>query len=233
MKSTELQITIPKPCSQAWDSLVPAADGRHCNVCNKTVIDFTNKTDQEIKTYFSNHTGKVCGNFKVEQLDVFSKPSVSKGLSVFSVLILFLMCFTVHTQAMPISSGISRNTASYVLIEEDIDEDELVITNNDIVGDSIMLKGRVRGGNAREFVPNAKVTVDGTNIVATSDSLGRFVLKIPKTNRTYIPITLEAHGFEKQNSRLNVLARNEQSFYLPNAEDSLIRGEVIYNPSKK
>jgi hypothetical protein len=233
MEQTYLHITIPKPCTQAWDSMESTADDKHCLACNKTVIDFSNKTDEEIKNYFTNHPGKVCGNFRQEQIDIFQKPTYTNSISIFSVIVLFLMCFTVHTQQMPLSRPGVYHAGSYILLQESDDEENAEDLMSEMVSDSVILKGRLRHGHSRDFVPNAKVTVDGTSIVAVSDSLGRFVLKIPKGTKTYIQITIEARGFEKQNARLNVLARNEQEFYVQKPEDSLIRGEVIYNPSKK
>lgn len=44
--------------------------GRHCNVCAKTVVDFTTMTDNEVQQYFLNRKPEqsTCGRFKAEQL---------------------------------------------------------------------------------------------------------------------------------------------------------------------
>lgn len=50
--------------------MVPDEQGRHCSACSKTVIDFTNFTDQEIADYFIALNGQgVCGHFKNQQID--------------------------------------------------------------------------------------------------------------------------------------------------------------------
>ncbi len=65
---TPLSINVAKPCHQSWESMMPNAEGRHCNECSKTVVDFTNYSDAELVAYFSNLQGKVCGRFRASQL---------------------------------------------------------------------------------------------------------------------------------------------------------------------
>jgi hypothetical protein len=64
-----LKISIPTPCHEDWDAMIPNSQGRHCNSCVKTVIDFTNMSDEEVKHFFINKKEeKICGRFKNEQL---------------------------------------------------------------------------------------------------------------------------------------------------------------------
>jgi len=41
-------INIPNPCSENWEMMSPQEKGRFCSVCNKCVIDFTQKQPNEI-----------------------------------------------------------------------------------------------------------------------------------------------------------------------------------------
>lgn len=43
--------------------------GRHCDVCAKTVVDFTKSSSQEILFHMRQSTGNVCGRFLPEQLE--------------------------------------------------------------------------------------------------------------------------------------------------------------------
>lgn len=65
---SKLKITIPKPCHEDWNAMNPSDRGRFCNVCTKSVVDFTNMSSDEIRTYLTKNTN-VCGRFKNEQLD--------------------------------------------------------------------------------------------------------------------------------------------------------------------
>lgn len=64
-----LLISIPKPCLEDWNEMSPREQGAFCNVCSKTVIDFTSLSDDEVKNYFLATQGqKTCGRFKNTQL---------------------------------------------------------------------------------------------------------------------------------------------------------------------
>ncbi|MFT3911925.1 MAG: hypothetical protein QM737_21045 [Ferruginibacter sp.] len=64
-----LKITIPKPCHENWDNMTPNQQGRHCSSCEKTVVDFTQMTEDEVKYFFINkRSERVCGRFSSAQL---------------------------------------------------------------------------------------------------------------------------------------------------------------------
>ena len=65
----KINITIPSPCNENWDNMLPEERGRFCLSCAKTVIDFTANSTEEINDYFLKNKGaKTCGRFKKEQL---------------------------------------------------------------------------------------------------------------------------------------------------------------------
>jgi hypothetical protein len=71
----KFKITIPKPCHEDWNAMTPEETGRFCSVCTKGVVDFTNKTTEEIQEYFIQNQGqKVCGRFKNEQVNRLTIP---------------------------------------------------------------------------------------------------------------------------------------------------------------
>lgn len=62
-------IRIPKPCHEDWQKMTPNQKGKFCDLCKKTVVDFTNKSKLEIQKFLNqNTTIKVCGHFYKEQL---------------------------------------------------------------------------------------------------------------------------------------------------------------------
>lgn len=61
---------IPIPCSEDWNNMKIGQIGRHCGVCDKTVVDFTQKSRHEILSYLiENRNQEVCGHVKMSQLD--------------------------------------------------------------------------------------------------------------------------------------------------------------------
>ena len=47
------KITIPQTCHESWSEMTPNTLGRYCASCDKTMVDFTRKTDIEIAAYLS------------------------------------------------------------------------------------------------------------------------------------------------------------------------------------
>ena len=64
-----LQLSIPKPCHQDWNQMTPEERGRFCSMCKKTVVDFSNQTEDEILSFINSHRDeKICGRFRIDQL---------------------------------------------------------------------------------------------------------------------------------------------------------------------
>lgn len=61
--------SVPNPCHEKWDGMQPKENGRYCGSCQKVVVDFTTKTNEEIIDYIKENSQKqVCGTFKNSQL---------------------------------------------------------------------------------------------------------------------------------------------------------------------
>lgn len=70
MKTPDLIIRIPEPCHEDWSKMNPNDKGRHCFSCNKTVIDFTNKSNAEVTDILKIKSDKkLCGRFYKSQLN--------------------------------------------------------------------------------------------------------------------------------------------------------------------
>ncbi len=68
-----MEISIQKPCHENWYAMTPNEQGAFCGKCVKTVIDFTNKSIDDIKDFFTQKSKeKVCGRFKTQQLTSLS-----------------------------------------------------------------------------------------------------------------------------------------------------------------
>lgn len=65
----DVKINIPNPCQEEWNQMTPDEKGRFCSVCAKSVIDFTEKSDEEIKEIITqNLENNICGRFKKSQI---------------------------------------------------------------------------------------------------------------------------------------------------------------------
>ena len=64
-----MKLHIPKPCSANWSRMTQEEKGRFCAQCQKTVIDFTKMSSEQIEDYINrNKEHAVCGRFKKNQL---------------------------------------------------------------------------------------------------------------------------------------------------------------------
>ncbi|WP_123985195.1 hypothetical protein [Taibaiella soli] len=71
-------IHIAAPCNENWNNMTPNENGRHCDSCCKTVVDFTNWPLEDIAQYLQqNGKGNVCGHFRASQLNTpFETPEI-------------------------------------------------------------------------------------------------------------------------------------------------------------
>ena len=66
--SKYLSIHIPTSCHENWDNMTPLTQGRHCDSCEKTVVDFTGMSDIQLANFFAKKKENVCGRFYSNQL---------------------------------------------------------------------------------------------------------------------------------------------------------------------
>lgn len=65
----ENRISIPEPCHEDWNNMLPEEQGRHCLSCCKTVVDFSGWEADRILTYLQDRKEeRVCGRFNTEQV---------------------------------------------------------------------------------------------------------------------------------------------------------------------
>ncbi|QIX61298.1 energy transducer TonB [Hymenobacter sp. BT18] len=77
-------------CHEDWQQMTPTEQGRHCAVCQRTVIDFTNATQAALDAArAASPDGRLCGRFRAEQLA--APPKLRPRLRRF-VVALVLVC---------------------------------------------------------------------------------------------------------------------------------------------
>jgi hypothetical protein len=63
------EIYIHEPCRANWKEMNASGEGRFCDTCALTVVDFTKMSNEEISNYFLKKSGqRVCGNFRNDQV---------------------------------------------------------------------------------------------------------------------------------------------------------------------
>ena len=69
MKKGAYILQIPEPCHENWQNMTPDGKGRFCAHCTKTVIDFTQFSDEQIIAHIHQQNGHLCGRFNQNQLN--------------------------------------------------------------------------------------------------------------------------------------------------------------------
>ncbi|QJD79934.1 hypothetical protein [Spirosoma rhododendri] len=63
-------VQIPQPCPQSWDNMQPNDTGRFCTSCQKTVVDYTTLSDQELIKRLARPTAETqCGRLRDDQFN--------------------------------------------------------------------------------------------------------------------------------------------------------------------
>lgn len=66
-----MKVQINEPCPANWDKMQIKLHARHCEQCDKSVIDFTQKSRAEIIAFLlENPNGSVCGRMNRQQFDI-------------------------------------------------------------------------------------------------------------------------------------------------------------------
>lgn len=79
------QLLIHNPCHEQWGDMQPDKEGRFCGSCQKTVVDLTMMSDQELLAWFAGGRRDVCGRATEDQLDRDLVPAPAPKKKVWAV----------------------------------------------------------------------------------------------------------------------------------------------------
>ena len=172
MKPTfSLTLSLPKPCNEDWDKMTPVEKGRFCASCQKTVIDFSTMTDDEIIRIYKKAGDKPpCGNFHESQLDRELIPLKKPGLYrtvINRVAAAALLLQTITIAAVAQTAGKKHNTESGP--GKGKKQQDVPIT----------IAGTVADVQSNIPIPDLSISIVGTGWHSTTDSAGRFSFTLP------------------------------------------------------
>ena len=139
-------INIPEPCSEDWNEMKVVDDThRHCASCEKTLVDFTCMSDEEIVYFFRHNKQKTCGRFTQGQLQktfIQNQQAAQSSPWWRTVAVLTLTFFTKYSFAqqndsVPVSdSAITQNDTSS--IQPEVESDSAIVVNDTIRNDTTL-----------------------------------------------------------------------------------------------
>jgi hypothetical protein len=181
MKQSSYILKIDNPCSESWQVMKANDVGRYCANCQKSVIDFTSLTDNEVLQIIKQTNGKLCGRLNSEQMNrvLIGTKQQSTNTKLHKILAGLLLLSS--------SENIIANKqhSETQIVFKSINENLTVSTGenlNNQLSDSLknIVQGKVIVANNKDVIPFASVLIKNTNIVTTTDIDGNFKITIPE-----------------------------------------------------
>lgn len=163
-----IQISIPTPCHENWDTMTSEAKGRFCSSCQKSVIDFTQSSDREIASVLKSNKN-TCGRFKTSQLErelIVPKEKSTIWMAASAAVIGFLT--------------IGNHTIS---AQTQVNTEQTDSKTDDIIGDTIVIikSNRIINGVVKDsegmVIPGVNIMLSGSKKVAKTDYDGSFSIE--------------------------------------------------------
>jgi CarboxypepD_reg-like domain len=206
-----MHFSIPTPCHENWDAMIPKQNGRHCQACNKVVVDFTSMNDYEVLNYLNRTKGDVCGHVYTDQL---AKPvQLKKKLKLFlyALASVFLLTTTPELIAQTSNSNSKK---------------EILKNTNDVCGQVVDENGRA--------VPFVLVTLSKDTKInggAKTDNQGQFIFKNIPFGRYIMKVSYA--GYQEINKNV-VVSKNysEQQIELVQSDKSVVISSRRIDTSK-
>ena len=194
----QLSIHIPKPCHENWADMTPTAIGRHCAACQKTVVDFTQKTDAEILAYLAGAAGETCGRLGHDQLSRPLLPAVQRQPAA-----RWRTWLALALAAWGLRAGPAAATGTPAAGPRATAHPRKKASPTHRPTTPKLLRGTVRDSATHEPLPGVAIFLKGENRSATTDEAGNFSLVLPAQRpRTGRALVLHYTGYQSETVRI-------------------------------
>jgi len=228
MKKLTCQISIPKPCNESWENMQTNAEGRFCESCAKTVVDFSKMSDEAILKFLQKNSQHACGRFRNDQLNRPINPiqyqsGVFNWKPLAASVLLTLGIKSALAQTPKIQTPKTEQSTNYE------DPDSQVKPR---IQHLPFYCGKVIDSKTKNGLPNIRVMLLNSNLIAFSDSNGFFEIEIPDSLLNQLLHLSFSHQFYylekyiKLNSDKNFMEIAMDKSYLINS----VVGGFSFNP---
>lgn len=179
-------LSLDNPCDKKWEEMQPNAIGRHCDLCSKNVIDFTQLSTLEISKIIQKSNGNICARLTESQLNTplinldkqfalnFPTNKVATSLLLATSLTIG-QPLPIENQDTPIE--FVENSDSQPDANEKIDAK----LKEPKIEDTTLFKGKVIFKDTKKPVENAKIRFVTKQKILTCHTIknGTFSMEIP------------------------------------------------------
>ncbi len=241
--AASIHLHIPEPCHENWQQMTPNEQGRHCLSCQKTVVDFTFMSDQEILDHISRATASVCGRMNKDQLNkVYTekkdRPTFTFRYAWNMVVATFLLTGN-SALAQSNKAGHKKEAVNQKLSKRESENSNMLGFMTFKIIPKRQVHGMIIKDSAGAPIGHASIRIKGVKAEILTDETGRFELLAPRRNRT-ITLVVSAAGYSTEEYKVPV--RNDKLFKIllpaevetlkPAQVESLKSSTLICNPQK-
>jgi hypothetical protein len=219
------QITIPNPCREDWTGMELTESGRFCGKCEKSVMDFSLFSDEQLLNYLEQHRhSPICGRIPISKLN--------KSLEYFPVKQRYSGWWLLSVLA---GSGVTLNAQVEPEKVQLADQNTDIELSDSVICDTsfIHVRGFLEDHLTFERLPFAIIEAYGKRVKTFTDVNGEFELKIPANLKQYenFDLTISYVGYQTKRfdytyAQLNAMQGSALQLQLDLAENTII-GEVI------
>lgn len=209
MKSN-FSLSIPKPCSEDWNSFTPTSTGGFCGSCQKNVIDFTKATDDEIIAFISRKPEHACGRFTSDQLKTYAilpEVKIRPGFMLLKAGAISLLLLFMNKQT---SAQTAQAKPATELGRQVITHDEKQIENYETI-----IRGVVTSEDS-SALPGVSVVQRNTSNGTQTDDEGRFELRMDPSNGnvlvfSFISLETQEYTLTTGSQRIKIIMKPDLS----------------------
>jgi hypothetical protein len=202
------QISIPQPCHENWEAMTKHEHGRHCNSCDKIVVDFASMSDEQVLNYLNQAKGRICGRVHDKQLTQSYQFKIPKKLKVFlySIAVAFLLNVPMDSFGQHVNDTTHSQQNLYGEITGKVTDSKGEPL--DFANVTAFNGGIAKGGSKTDFNGNYKINnlVDGIYTIRVSYAgyQTQEIMGVPITNREVKKVDFE---LERTSSKFGVTTR--------------------------
>ncbi len=179
---------ITEPCNEKWEAMTPNDKGRFCALCDKTVVDFTSMSYEEIIQTLQNKEGRLCARshpslLKQKLREKQNRPKVNRAFFITPkpwMVSTLLVASMVLGTAQPMPTF--HNFISPVEIQSVIKSNAGVKATIPTTEDWVVLKGKVVSENKPKGLEDVKVVflTRYKEFITYTNAKGTYELEVPK-----------------------------------------------------
>ena len=210
--SKKIEFKIPTQCHENWDKMQPVDQGKFCLSCTKTVVDFSQMTNQEILLHISKSRGDVCGRFSQNQLNhKINLPGERKATWKYAwnmLLAVFLSGSAANSQIRPMQGKVK-----IVNKPLEVKPDIQIMGFVTMTAPHKFFKARIIDADDNKPVSFASITVNQGGRQFAADASGNFSVMI-KPNQPDQYIEISATGYESKLITLKDLTHGDSKAHV-------------------